>query len=829
MQSSRRHRKVQKFQTVMKQPASLLLVLLFAIFALLRLFADGVFVAPKFVWDKHRDINEPTQKAILVFDAGREDLILQVKYEGSVAEFGWLIPVPHEPTVQIGSMKPFYELSQFTQRHFEPLDYEPRGASLGLASAGRGEPEPPVKVIEVKTVGAYEIAVLSANDTGALANWLNTNQFYFPTNKTGVLDSYIKQHWDFVAAKINLQSRMLPLSTARDLSRGELNPLHITFANDCCVFPLAISSVNDKPSEVQAYVLSTEPLIERKLLTQRLPEIYSDDLARAKQSAMQQQQMLANHRLMQMRFMGGSAAAPTAAPPLPPEYQKAIEKASQTPVANHEDLPPYAKVTEKDLPETTKCIPRLAGKSWWLTKLTRMFQPEEMRDLIFEPSFSVYSDLLRTRYGYFGIAGLCRFQNDAVPALLAAFQSTNPVVRANTAFMFNQGYEAIHDSRLSDAAVNWLTDPEPEIRTSAVVLLTEYGNWQPKYAQSVVLLLRDPDPGVRHVVASTIPRFRGDLEKYIPAIQEMLKDTNAETRAVSLELLDRLGIKAEISRADLLSFFTSSDYEALNAAFSQLGGGHGEISGDEALVMLQSPQIVARLLGLNALAHKPERQSVELALPLLRDPDEMVRLRAAQTLRTLTGQDFSADQPKQWLDWWAENKPNFTAPVPPGGESGLPSGLEYHVRGCEQYNARHFPEALANFRRSCQLGSDAQDYSWFRIWLIRARAGEKAAATQELVSYLKQRRASDPPDWPLQIGSFLAGKISEDDLIKAAADMGSKTGREQHCEAYFYAGSVRLTANDKSGAADLFRKCLGTGVTTFEEFQSAMAELEALP
>ena len=39
-------------------------------------WADGGFVVSKFVWDKHKDINEPTQKAIMVYDAGREDMIL---------------------------------------------------------------------------------------------------------------------------------------------------------------------------------------------------------------------------------------------------------------------------------------------------------------------------------------------------------------------------------------------------------------------------------------------------------------------------------------------------------------------------------------------------------------------------------------------------------------------------------------------------------------------------------------------------------------------------------------------------------------------------------
>src|SRR5438445_5085843 len=77
--------------------------------------ADGCFV---FRWNKAVDINEPTQKAIIVYDQGREDLLLQVKYEGPLEDFGWLIPVPGLPTVEKGSMEPFYELSQLTQRQF---------------------------------------------------------------------------------------------------------------------------------------------------------------------------------------------------------------------------------------------------------------------------------------------------------------------------------------------------------------------------------------------------------------------------------------------------------------------------------------------------------------------------------------------------------------------------------------------------------------------------------------------------------------------------------------------------------------------------------------
>src|SRR5437773_241886 len=93
-------------------------------------FGDGCFV---FRWDKKADINEPTQKAIILYDVGREDLLLQVRYEGALEDFGWLIPVPSLPKVTKGSMQPFYELSQLTQRQFGTRD---RIATLGLARAG---------------------------------------------------------------------------------------------------------------------------------------------------------------------------------------------------------------------------------------------------------------------------------------------------------------------------------------------------------------------------------------------------------------------------------------------------------------------------------------------------------------------------------------------------------------------------------------------------------------------------------------------------------------------------------------------------------------------
>jgi len=93
--------------------------------------ADGCFV-----WDKERDIAGPTQKAILFYADGRQDLLLQVRYEGPVERFGWLIPVPGLPKVRQGSMECFYELSKLTQQRFPDPHGHRGGAPSGVRVLG---------------------------------------------------------------------------------------------------------------------------------------------------------------------------------------------------------------------------------------------------------------------------------------------------------------------------------------------------------------------------------------------------------------------------------------------------------------------------------------------------------------------------------------------------------------------------------------------------------------------------------------------------------------------------------------------------------------------
>jgi lipoprotein NlpI len=153
--------------------------------------------------------------------------------------------------------------------------------------------------------------------------------------------------------------------------------------------------------------------------------------------------------------------------------------------------------------------------------------------------------------------------------------------------------------------------------------------------------------------------------------------------------------------------------------------------------------------------------------------------------------------------------------------------LAYHNRGCLRYDLLDFTNALADFKKVVEF-DPSSDYAHFRIWLIRTRLGQ-AEASVELQSYLTGRTKGKPDDWASQVGRFLSGQLTEPDFLVAAKNANTQTQAGQRlCEAYFYAGSKHLFADDKETAADYFQKSVATGRKSCTEYQSALAELKLL-
>jgi len=826
---------------------ALVLGLLAAMVAPVRVHADGCFVAPPFVWNKAKDINEPTQKAILVFAAGHEDLILQVKYNGPVRAFGWLVPVPSRPTVQAGSMECFYELSRYTQEHWEPrlvAADQTRGRSVTPMSAAAGPPPPPVQVIEIKTVGAYEVAVLSAAEPGSLEKWLADNQFAFPKDKASVIDDYIRRHWYFVAVKIDLakaggfqllsgaprRAAAVKSAVAEKLSEGELQPLQLGFASDQCVFPLKISSVNGTPSEVQVYVLSPEPLVERTLFEKKFADVTRQAVEQHARSLASEEHMREYMKQLHQRM--NREAEEMVEPPVETNVPMDLILKSGVP---QDALLPYAAVWAEDFPACARAVPQFKGKTWWLTKQTWTFQPAEMRDLLFAPAATVFGEDLAGDASFYVAQNLARLGPNAVPVLRSALQCPDPRVRIHAGSVLEEGYNnnftvahdpnytVSHDPGLLACLPALFKDPEWEVRMDAAAAAGE--NWNPQYAGPLINLLQDKNVQVQQEAVSALRRKLQGRVASLPALQKLLADDNLAVRANAVEVISTAG--TPVPKADLLPLLGVPDMRAVSLAISQLRA--TGLSHEDLTPLLHNSLTMARLAGLQLFRELGDKDSIGDLIPLLRDPEPRVQSRAWALLKTLSGEQIPQAQPDQWAQWWARNKnPVLIAEYTRFIQANPARGEEYHMRGCLYYDNREFAKALADFRQACQLGSEVPDYSHYRVWLIRARTGEVAAATRDLRAYLESRRTGRPADWPSTVGRFLAGQLDEAAFLKAAEDPDARTSEEQQCEAWFYAGMKRLISNDRPAAIEYLQKCLATHVTNFEEYASAEAELKSL-
>jgi lipoprotein NlpI len=157
------------------------------------------------------------------------------------------------------------------------------------------------------------------------------------------------------------------------------------------------------------------------------------------------------------------------------------------------------------------------------------------------------------------------------------------------------------------------------------------------------------------------------------------------------------------------------------------------------------------------------------------------------------------------------------------------SPLAYENLGYVQNDLAQFQAALESFRQSVQL-DPLVDYPPLRIWLLRTRLGETDDATKELAAHLNQLRGAQRNDWAAQIGRFLIGTTTEDDLLNLANTNAPnpKAQAGRLCQACYYAAMKHLLTGDKDGATTLFKKCLGTGEKGYVEYVSAGAELNAL-
>ncbi|MEN6370738.1 MAG: DUF2330 domain-containing protein [Armatimonadota bacterium] len=224
--------------------------------------ADGVFLMQKesnLAPGSHaRDITEPIQKALVIYDKGVETLVLQVSYKGSVSRFAWLVPTPSKPKVSKVDTPVFHWLHRATAptvRYWFDANHKlyaygyPKSLTAVIPAPGALD----VQVLEKKQVGVYDIAVLRAGNAEDLLQWLRDHNYQIAPKLAPVVSDYIQRGWVFTAMRINTGHQN---EVSKRLHEGVLQSLKFKFRVSEPVYPLKVSALNKGKTDILLYVLA---------------------------------------------------------------------------------------------------------------------------------------------------------------------------------------------------------------------------------------------------------------------------------------------------------------------------------------------------------------------------------------------------------------------------------------------------------------------------------------------------------------------------------------------------------------------------------------------
>lgn len=171
-----------------------------------------------------------------------------------------------------------------------------------------------------------------------------------------------------------------------------------------------------------------------------------------------------------------------------------------------------------------------------------------------------------------------------------------------------------------------------------------------------------------------------------------------------------------------------------------------------------------------------------------------------------------------------------------GADREFSKSIDLDVEGSPAYLDRAYLRfdqgawqgATVDFQKAFLRQPGERDSISLRLWLLKARDGQRPSANWGLADYFKPRIQNGAADWPSKIASYLIGTKSEVEFLRSMDEPDPKGSVERSCEAYFYIGSVHHLEGDRAGAARFLKMCLETRFPKGREFQSAEAALKQL-
>ena len=232
-----------------------------ALFGMRDAGACGCFTPP----DPSVPIVQAGEKILFSIDNGMVTAHIQIQYAGDAKDFGWLLPLPSVPTLELGTDELFAQLYTTTQPKYKLIrNYEGNcsfapgrngspAPSAGGLSGGDSTQDPGSPLVLQDSIGPYDYAVLHADDQQAMLDWLTQNHYFVPAGTDQTISNYIHPGAYFLALKLKSGA-----------SAGELQPVVVRYPSDLPMIPIVLTSVAAQPHMgIQVWMLGKGRAIPR--------------------------------------------------------------------------------------------------------------------------------------------------------------------------------------------------------------------------------------------------------------------------------------------------------------------------------------------------------------------------------------------------------------------------------------------------------------------------------------------------------------------------------------------------------------------------------------
>jgi len=210
------------------------------------------------------------EQILFASDGSTITMQVQIQYQGTAADFAWILPIPAVPELTIGQNEVFRQLSLTTRPAFF-LQFD-RADECGFfypvletvdGGAARSDD---VEVASEERVGPYETAVIRADDAAAITEWLLANGYQIGDLGAELLEPYVANGSYFLALRL-----------ASDSDIGDLQPIGATYASEQPMVPLRLTAVATQPDlGVLVWILGSDRAVPENYLHVRINEARID-------------------------------------------------------------------------------------------------------------------------------------------------------------------------------------------------------------------------------------------------------------------------------------------------------------------------------------------------------------------------------------------------------------------------------------------------------------------------------------------------------------------------------------------------------------------------